>query len=101
MYGIVEYRRRAEVNLELVFNWLDEYNRETVNIPLKPSFGIDAAFWGEPEKWWAGEVYWAGGRVVSDQISFLTFSVPGRGSGFFLEMQVSDTGNYVVSRIVV
>ncbi len=101
MYGLVEYRRRARVDMELVFNWLDEYHRETVVIPLKPSFGIDAPFWGEPDKYWAGDIYWSAGRVVSDQISILAFSVPGRGSGFFLEIQVSDTGNYIVSRIVV
>jgi len=110
MFGRVEYKRKNDVTFEMTFNWADEYHQETVEVPLKESFGLEGAqFWGGGLYWDEGvgdlpdlstSNFWNQGRVVDDQISSLGFSAPGKGSAFILEIQVSDTANYLVSRIV-
>ena len=110
MIGRVEYKRISDVTFEMTFNWSDEYHRETVEVPLKASFGLGGAnFWGG-DVWWnqglsdlpdlSTSIFWNEGRVVDDQISSLGFSAPGKGSGFILQVQVTDTEDFLVSRVV-
>ncbi len=50
--GGVKYRRQAGVDLNLTGDWSEEYNRETVTVPLKsPAVLSEGGFWG-------GESYW-------------------------------------------
>lgn len=110
MIGRVEYKRSNAVTFEMTFNWADEYHQETVEVPLKGSFGLGGAnFWGGEIYWNEGvgdlpdlstSVFWNQGRVVDDQISSVGFSAPGKGSAFILEIQISDTADYLVSRVV-
>ncbi len=110
MIGRVEYKRISDVTFEMTFNWADEYHQETVEVPLKASFGLGGAnFWGG-DIWWnqgvgdlpdlSTSIFWNEGRVVDDQISSLGFSAPGKGSAFILEVQVTGTEDFLVSRVV-
>lgn len=102
MLGRLEYKRNAAVTVELTFNWLDEYHREAVSFDLKETFGVGGAvFWSGEFYWNETDNYWSSGRVVDDQISTLGFSVPGKGSGFVLEISISDVDTYEISRVYV
>ncbi len=103
--GRVEYKRVSNVDFQMAFNWADEYHREVVTVPLKASFGLQGANFFGGEIYWSqttpnDEIHWNAGRVADDQISSLGFSVPGKGSAFILQIEVSETDNYLVSRIV-
>ena len=98
--GRLEYVRRAVTPIELVFNWADEYSRTAVSFDLKASFAIgEALFWSGDYYWNETDNYWSAGGVADDQLSTLGFSVPGKGSGFYLEVQISDTDDYRIVRI--
>ena len=100
--GRVEYVRRALTPIELVFNWADEYSRSIISFDLKASFAIGGAlFWGGDYYWNETDNYWGAGSVADDQLSTLGFSVAGKGSGFYLEIQISDTDDYRIARIYV
>lgn len=102
MLGRLEYERNAAVNVELVFNWSDEYHRELVSFDLKDSFGLgDAIFWGGDIYWNETDNYWSASAVADDQVSTLGFSTPGKGSAFFLEIQISNVNDYSISRLYV
>lgn len=109
MFGLLEYVRRSVTPIELIFNWGDEYHRETISFNLKASFGLGSpVFWGGDFYWDArtgvddrAHNYWSSGRVVDDQVSTLSFSVPGKGQNFTLEIQISDTDDFRISRISV
>ena len=103
MIGRVEYKRVSDVTFEMTFNWADEYHQETVEVPLKASFGLSGAnFWGGDVYWSqsAPNIYWNSGRVADEQISSLGFSAPGKGSAFILEVAITDVEDFLVSRVV-
>jgi len=105
MSGIIQYTRKQNTNstpVELAFNWGDEYHRELVTINLKTSFAIGGAvFFGDGFYWNETDNYWNAGRVVDDQVSSLSFSAPGRGQNFQLEVQITDTDDFSISGILV
>lgn len=107
MVGRLEYKRNFSATVDLVFAWLDELHQETVTLDLKaPIEFASAAFWGGSIYWGATGTdanYWGAGQNVSDseQRSTMGFSVPGKGTGFVLTVQVSDIDQFIISRVYV
>ncbi len=100
--GRMEYKRQNATTVELTWNWSDEFHSETVSFNLKESLGLgDANFWGEADRYWSGVDYWGAGSVPADQVATVGFSVPGKGSKFFMEIKISSRLDYDISKIFV
>lgn len=98
LIGRVFYKRRTALTLDMEFDWAEEYNKFTCEVPLKATFDSTESF-----EFWGG-FYWGGGHwggefQTTKQISTVGFSAIGRGPGFFLKLATTTTGDFLVSQI--
>ena len=105
MVGRLEYTRNFEVDIDLIFSWLDELNNTPLTLTLKePAEFADFIYWGAPNQYWGqDDLYWGAVYNVSDaaQRSNQGFSSFGKSSGFILTIQLSIKPEFTISRIYV
>lgn len=97
--GRIEYRRKGVCNLDLTFEWSDEYSDTNCRIPLKgpiTSGGVD--FWSG-DVYWGESNYWNEGGVAEFRVSHAGFSAVGKGPSFFLTARITSTVNFLVNKI--
>lgn len=89
--GRVFYRRVADADLLMDFEWADDYAINRCTVPLDgPSTGDGAIYWGG-SGYWGGLFYWNVGFQFSQRVSTKGFSPVGRGPGFHVSTTLQTT----------
>lgn len=97
--GRVWYRRKGICNLDLEFEWSDEYSNTTCRVPLKgPITSIGSRFFGQ-DLYWGQDIYFNEGGVSEDRASSAGFSAVGKGPSFFMTATITSTVNFLVNKI--
>jgi hypothetical protein len=97
--GRVYYRRVAECDLLMQFEWADDFSITDCTVPLAgPALGDDAAYFGGTS-YFGGLFYFNTGFQLSQRVSTRGFSPVGRGPGFFLSTTVSSSQVFDVMKI--
>lgn len=97
--GRVEYKRVADVDLIMQFEWADDYSITSCTVPLEgPPIGDTANYFGG-SSYFGGVFYFNTGFFFSDRISTKGFSPIGRGPGFYLSTSVSTNQDFDVLKI--
>jgi hypothetical protein len=97
--GRIHYRRKGVVNLDIEFEWSDEYSDTLCRVPLKgPITSSGADFFGG-DIYWGEDNYWNEGGVSEERASSAGFSAVGKGPSFFLTTRVTSTVSFLVNKI--
>lgn len=97
--GRVEYRRVADVDLIMDFEWSDDYSITRCSVPLEgPPVGDSAAYFGG-SSYFGGSFYFNTGFFYADRVSTKGFSPVGRGDGFTLMLTVTGNQNFDIMKI--
>lgn len=96
--GNVRYRRVADTDLSLEFDWGDEYQQSTVSMTLTGPPASDAAYFGG-SIYWGGVTYWGQGFTFADKISHQHFSPVGRGPGVFMTAYTETSLQYQIDHV--
>lgn len=97
--GRVQYRRLNEVNLDLIFEWGEEFSESTSTINLKgPPTGDDGVYFGGVI-YFSEAIYFNQGFEFAGKVATQGFSPTGKGIGFFLTAAVESTKNFLVDHI--
>lgn len=97
--GRIHYRRKADVNMDLIQEWSEEYADTLNRVPLKgPVVLVSNIFFGS-EIFWGGDVYWGESGPQEDRVSTAGFSSVGKAASLFLSLQCSTTENFLVVKI--
>jgi len=103
--GRLEYQRSDEVDVDLIFAWLDELNLSNITITLKePEGAAEFSYFGSSDIYWGdSDLYWGADTTVADteQRSNQGFSAVGSSTGFVLTINLSVTGTFKIARIYV
>jgi len=99
--GRVEYRRIADTDLLMDFEWSDDYATNRCTVPLDGPGTSDAGtYWGG-SAYWGGSYYWNEGFQLALRTSTKGFSPVGRGPGFYLTTTVQSNQLFDVLKIKV
>lgn len=97
--GRVEYKRIADLDLIMDFEWADDYSTARCTVPLEgPPVGDDANYFGG-SSYWGGAFYWNSGFFYADRVSTKGFSPVGRGPGFHLMLTVTGKQSFDILRL--
>lgn len=97
--GRVEYKRVADADLIMEFEWSDDYSITSCTVPLEgPPVGDPGNYFGG-SAYFGGDFYFNTGFFFSERISTKGFSPVGRGPGFYLSMSVSTNQNIDILKI--
>lgn len=87
--GRVYYRRVADCDLLLDFEWADDYSINRCTVPLNgPASGDGAAYFGG-SAYFAGSFYFNTGFQLAQRTSTKGFSAVGRGPGFYVSTTIT------------
>ena len=87
--GKVQYQRQtAQTTLAINFEWSDEFVTSYAAVTLTgPAANTPYAAWGG-SNYWGGGSYWnQGANAAPDTVDHQTFSVMGKGNGFYIFLQ--------------
>lgn len=97
--GRVFYRRVADCDLLIDFDWADDYSNPVCTVPLEgPSLTDGAVYWGG-SGYWGGSFYWNTGFLVSQRPSTKGFSGVGRGPGFHVGLTIQSSQQFDIIKI--
>jgi hypothetical protein len=97
--GRVQYRRLNEVNLDLTFDWGEEFNETTCTIGLKgPPTGDTGIYFGGVI-YFSESIYFNQGFEFAGKVATKGFSPTGKGPGFFLTASVASEKNFLVDHV--
>lgn len=97
--GRVYYRRTANCDLLMEFEWADDFSIADCTVPLAgPSTGDGAAYFGG-EAYFGGSFYFNGGFQLSQRVSTRGFSPVGRGPGFNLSLTITSGQQFDLMKI--
>lgn len=97
--GRVYYRRIADVDLLMDFEWADDYSTTRCTVPLDgPAQGDTASYFGG-SAYFGGSFYFNTGFLLSQRVSTKGFSPVGRGPGFYLSTTVQSDLMFDVMKI--
>jgi hypothetical protein len=97
--GRVYYRRVADCDLLLEFEWADDYAINTCTVPLEgPSTGDGAIYFGGTG-YFGGSFYFNTGFQFSERTSTKGFAPVGRGPGFYVSTIVQSTKEFDILKL--
>lgn len=97
--GRVYYRRIADVDLLMDFEWADGYSTPRCTVPLDgPAQGDTASYFGG-SAYWGGDFYFNTGFALSQRISTKGFSPVGRGPGVYISLTIQDNQMFDVMKL--
>lgn len=97
--GRVDYKRKADIDLLMDFEWADDYAVNRCTVPLDgPPVGDPGGYFGG-SSYFGGLFYFNSGFFYSDRISSKGFAAIGRGSGFYLTLTVQSTQQFDILKI--
>lgn len=97
--GRVQYRRLNVVDLDLTFDWGEEYNDSTATVALKGIPAGDNGVYFGGTIYFGGSIYFNQGFEFAEKVSTKGFSPVGKGPGFFLTASVESTREFQVDHI--
>lgn len=101
LHGRVYYRRVADVDLLMDFEWGDDYAINRCTVPLDgPPVGDAGGYFGG-SSYFGGEFHFNTGFFYADRVSTKGFSPVGRGVGFNLELTIASSLTFDVMNITV
>src|SRR4030067_1137059 len=97
--GRIYYRRIADIDLLMDFEWGDDYAINRCTVPLEgPPLGDLAMYWGG--SWYfGGAYYWNSGFFYSERVSTKGLRPIGRGVGFYLSLSATSSQLFDVMKI--
>src|SRR3990167_2691401 len=99
--GRIYYRRVADVDVVMDFEWGEDYAINTCTVPLAgPPVGDSGGYWGGTG-YFGGSFYWNSGFFYADRVSTKGFSPIGRGVGFHLELSITSSQLFDIMKIEV
>lgn len=97
--GRVQYRRLNEVNLDLTFDWGEEFNESTCTVGLQgPPTGDNGVYFGGVI-YFSQSIYFNQGFEFAGKVATKGFSPTGKGPGFFLTASVESTKTFLADHI--
>ena len=96
MMGNVQYRRLAQVNLDVAIEFAEEYNTSTASITLKGPTASEAGSSFAGSAYFGGAFYFGSGTVGANQPSVRSFSNVGFGRAFTVETCIASTRPFQV-----
>ena len=97
--GRVEYKRIADCDLLMDFEWSDDYSISRCTVPLEgPPTGDAATYYGG-SAYYGGAFYYNTGFFYSDRISTKGFSPVGTGPGVYVTLTVQSTQEFDILKI--
>jgi hypothetical protein len=97
--GRVEYKRIADCDLLMDFEWADDYSISRCTVPLEgPPTGDAATYYGG-SAYYGGAFYFNTGFFYANRISTKGFSPVGRGPGVYLTTTVQSTQEFDIIKI--
>ena len=97
--GRVQYRRLNEVNLNISFDWGEEFSESTCTVILKgPPTGDTGIYFGGVI-YFSEDIYFNQGFEFAGKVATKGFSPAGKGPGFFLTTAVESTKNFLVDHL--
>lgn len=97
--GRVYYRRLADCDLLLDFEWADDYGINRCTVPLDgPSTGDGAIYYGG-SGYYGGSYYYNVGFQFSQRTSTKGFSPVGRGPGFYVSTTIQSDQTFDVLKL--
>lgn len=97
--GRVEYRRVADNDLLMDFEWADDYAINRCTVPLEGPATSDAGTYFGGSAYFGGDFYFNEGFQLSLRTSTKGFSPVGRGPGFYLTTTVQSTQSFDILKI--
>lgn len=99
LLGRIQYRRYADCECTLSFDWSDEYNTTTSSILLSgPPTGDTASHYGH-DSYYGGDYYYSKGFAYRDKISSKGFSPTGRAHSFIMQISLDTTVQFKIDHI--
>lgn len=96
--GRVYYRRVADVDLLMDFEWADDYATNRCTVPLDgPGSGDSASYFGG-SGYFGGAFYFNTGFALSQRVSTKGFSPVGRGPGLYISSTVQSTQQFDIMK---
>lgn len=97
--GRVEYKRIADCDLLMDFEWADDYSITRCTVPLEgPPIGDGATYYGG-SAYYGGAFYFNTGFFYANRISTKGFSPVGEGPGLYLTTTVQATQEFDIIKI--
>jgi len=98
--GRVWYRRIADVDLVMDFEWGDDYSITRCTVPLEgPPVGDSSNYFGG-SAYFGGAFYFNSGFFYSDRVSTKGFSPVGRGVGLYIDLSITSSQRFDIIKIV-
>lgn len=99
--GRVYYRRVADCDLLMDFEWADDFSVNRCTVPLNGPAQSDDASYFSGSSYFGGLFYFNTGFALSQRVSTKGFSPVGRGPGFFLTTTIQSDQEFDVMKIEV
>ena len=96
--GRVFYRRVADCDLLLDFEWADDYAINRCTVPLSGPAADDTAAYFGGTAYFGGLYYFNTGFLLSQRTSTKGFSPVGRGPGFYISSTVQSTQQFDIMK---
>jgi len=97
--GRVYYKRVADTDMTMQFEFGDDYSTTTSLIPLQgPPTTDNAAYWGG-DSYWGGEFYWNAGFKFSTLMTTKGYSPSGKGTGLHMLLTLNTRQTFDVVKI--
>ena len=99
--GLVHYRRIADCDLVMQFEWGDDYSITSCTVPLEgPPTGDTANYFGGTS-YFGGAYYFNTGFFYSDRVSTKGFTPVGRGIGVNIDLSITSSQQFDIFKIQV
>lgn len=99
--GRVYYRRVADCDLLMDFEWADDFSITRCTVPLKGPALNDSAWYFGGEYYFGGDIYFNTGFSLSQRVSTKGFAPVGRGPGFFVTLTVQSEQEFDIMKLEV
>lgn len=97
--GRVYYKRVADTDMTMQFEFGDDYSTTTSLIPLEgPPTTDNASYWGG-DSYWGGEFYWNSGFEFSSIMTTKGYSPVGKGTGIHMLLTLNTRQTFDVVKI--
>ena len=99
LMGRVQFRRYGECQLNLSFDWTDEYNVTTSTVILSGAPEGDTSSYYNSQSYYGGDSYYNKGFAFRDKISTRGFSPTGRAISFIMTASIDTKVRFKVDHL--
>ncbi len=96
--GTVQYRRNAQVSLDITTSWGEDYGGDTASVTLKGQTSSDGAYYGGAF-YYGGDVYYSQGFQFNSYPSKRSFSHTGIGELLTVELSLDTVHTFQIDNV--